>query len=340
MKNTIRTLRPTLQTLRTGGSMLIALCLASHIFAQAEGNYQYQQNAARSNYYAPTKLPPADLNLAGDNQVEIRINALSNHEADSYTAIFSMVQVGKTTEETNALLNARLDAFLAGLKLTGIPDSNIFVDMVNFLPKFEYDVSKKLFSKKTYTEIPKGFELQKNIHVRYTDPTLLDRIVTAAARQDIYDIVKVDYFVKNPQAHYTQLREAAFKYLNQVKQQYKSIGIRLDSAYTITAENAWVAYPTNRYESYKAYASQRLDENDNIKVYNTEKTTSRFYNAVSCNDYDIVINPEILEPAVQFSYNLVVRFTLPERVPAQKTLVKKEFMLVTPNGEVKTLKIE
>ena len=58
------------------------------------------------------------------------------------------------------------------------------------------------------------------------------------------------------------------------------------------------------------------------------------------NDYDLVINPEILEPAVQFSYNLVVRFTLPERRPLEKTTVKKEFIMVTPTGEVKTLKVE
>ncbi len=84
-------------------------------------------------------------------------------------------------------------------QIAGHPDGDIYVDMVNFFPKYEYDVSKKLFSKKTYTEIPKGFELQKNIHIRYTAPALLDRIVTAAARQEIYDIVKVDYFVKDPQ---------------------------------------------------------------------------------------------------------------------------------------------
>ena len=152
--------------------------------------------------------------------------------------------------------------------------------------------------------------------------------------------MKVDYNVKDPQKHYAQLREAAFQYLNQIKKQYLAIGTRLDSAYTITAENAWVAYPINRYQSYQAYASQKLDDNDNGKVYKADKATSRFYNAVPSNDYDIVINPEILEPAVQFSYNLLVRFTLPERKPVEKTLVKKEFVLVTPAGEVKSLKIE
>lgn len=318
---------------------LICCFNPNNIHAQAEGNYQ-QQTYTNANFNAQYRAIPRAASIVNEHTLEISINALLNQKADSYTAIFNIIQLGKTTEETNNLLNARLDAFLAGVKALGIPDADVYVDMVNFLPKYEYDVSKKIFSKKTYTEIPKGFELQKNIHIRYTDPLLLDRIVTAAARQDIYDIVKVDYFVKDPQARYTQLRDAAFQYLNQIKKQYQNIGTQLDSAYTISAENAWVAYPLNRYESYKAYAAQRLDDYENVKVYNADKTTSRFYNAVPANDYDIVINSEILEPAVQFSYNLVVRFTMPERVPAQKTVVKKEFMLVTPNGEVKTLKIE
>jgi uncharacterized protein YggE len=319
---------------------LLALA-ADPLAAQVMGNYAEQQqtyqNIAPNAQY---RAVPKAARFVNDNQLEISINTLSNQKASAYTAIFSVTQAGKTAEETNTLLNARLDGFLADLKNLGIPAADLYVDMVNFLPKYEYDVSKKLFSKKTYTEIPKGFEMQKNVHIRYTNPALLERIVTAAARQEIYDIVKVDYFVEDSEATYSQLREAAFKYLQTIENQYKSIGIRLDSAYRVSAENAWVAYPINRYESYQAFSSQRLDFEENSKVNSADKLTSRFYNAVPANDYDIVINPEILEPAVQFSYNLVVRFTLPERVPAEKTVVKKEFVLVTPTGEVKTLKIE
>jgi hypothetical protein len=110
----------------------------------------------------------------------------------------------------------------------------------------------------------------------------------------------------------------------------------------MTAENAWVAYPINRYETYQAYSIQKLDaeEKNNAVISTADKPVSRFYNAVPGNDYDLVINPEILEPAVQFTYNLVVRFTFPERKPATKTDTKKEFILVTPTGEVKSLKIE
>lgn len=320
---------------------LLLSSLSAIVSAQVMGNYGEQQQTYQNiNFNAQYRGVAKAATFIGDNQLEITLNSLSNQKASSYTAIFNLMQLGKTADETNALLNNRLNGFLADLKGLGIPIDDIYVDMVNFLPKYEYDVTKKLFSKKTYTEIPKGFELQKNIHIRYTDPTLLDRIVTAAARQEIYDIVKVDYFVKDPGSVYSQLRETTFQYLKKIENQYRNIGVRLDSVYLVTAENAWVAYPINRYEKYQAFSTQRLDADENSKINTADKPVSRFYNAVPANDYDLVINPEILEPAVQFSYNLVVRFTLPERKPLEKTTVKKEFIMVTPTGEVKTLKVE
>jgi len=322
-------------------SSLFLFSAALH--AQVMGNYGVQQNTYQqireSNQYRG--VPKSAMMLEG-NTIEIGINALSNQNAGAYVAIFNLVQFGKLADETNTLINTRIGNFIAELKTLGIPEADIHVDMVNFLPKYEFDMTKKLFSKKTYTEIPKGFELQKNVHVRYKKAALLDNIVTAAAKQEIYDIVKVDYFVNDSQAIYAQLREATFSYLKNLKKQYESIGIQLDSAYVITAENAWVAYPINRYESYQAFSTQSLEsiEKSSAIVTTAEKPISRFYNAIPANDYDIVINPEVLEPCVQFSYNLVVRFTMPALKPVVKTEIKKEFIMLTPSGEVKTLKIE
>jgi uncharacterized protein YggE len=323
-------------------------------YAQVMGNYGEQQKMRapnENNIYQQNAAPlpnaqyrsiPKMAAMRDDRSIDISINALSNQRANSYTAIFNVIQVAKTTEETNNLLNNRLNAFMNDLKALGIPEADLYIDMVNFLPKYEYDASKKMFSKKTLTEIPKGFELQKNVHIRYTKPMLLDQIVTAAAKQEIYDIVKVDYYVKDQQKHYQDLRALAFDYLKNVKEAYAKMGIQLDSAELNTAENAWVAYPTNRYESYQAFSTQNLSqsEKNDAVIQSADKPTLRFYNAVPANDYDIVVNPEILEPAIQFSYNLVARFHLPEPKPAVKTVIKKEFVLVSPSGEVKSLKIE
>ena len=59
----------------------------------------------------------------------------------------------------------------------------------------------------------------------------------------------------------------------------------MDSAYLVSAENAWVAYPINRYESYQAFSTQRLSVDENSKVNSADKITARFYNAVPANDY-------------------------------------------------------
>ncbi len=330
----------------------LLLLLSSMVHAQILGNYERNRNqkANQSAMYSNTGLTPSQqyrsvaksATIVGDNILELSINALSNQKADSYTTIFNVVQIGETAEATNASLNKQITAFTNALKAIGIQEEDLYVDMVNFLPKYEYDVSKKLFSKATFKEIPIGFELQKNVHIRFNDPAILDDIVTAAAKQEIYDIVKVDYFVNDPQAIYSELREAAMDYANTIKSQYSDINLGLDSAYIITAENAWVAYPGDRYESYQAYSSQKLSNKQQSasKVDKMDKPVSRFYDAIAANDYDIVINPEILEPAVQFSYNLVLRFTLQKRLPKKEVQVQKEFVLVTPEGVVKKLKIE
>ena len=145
----------------------LLLALFNPVFAQVMGNYGAQQQTYQNIMpNAQFRAIPKSATFLENNQLEISINALSNQKAGSYTAIFSMLQVGKTADETNTLLNVSIDGFLAELKNIGIPTDDIYVDMLNFLPKYEYDICKKLFSKRNYTEIHQGYVRQKNIHLR------------------------------------------------------------------------------------------------------------------------------------------------------------------------------
>ncbi|MBK8967276.1 MAG: hypothetical protein IPM36_11485 [Lewinellaceae bacterium] len=98
------------------------------------------------------------------------------------------------------------------------------------------------------------------------------------------------------------MRAATFAYLNDIEAKYNEIGLQLDSAYLITAENAWVAT-----RSTATKATRHSAPNASMKTVKVPwlpqptKPVSRFYNAIPANDYDIVLNPEILEPTVQFS---------------------------------------
>lgn len=338
---TIKQRDPGVRTAKKAMRQLLLACvfaigLAFSASAQAAGNY-VQYNNFDPGQSARFLSVNKSARMVADNAVELRVNALHNKKASSYVAVFNIIQLGRTTEEANALLNNRLSAFTTAVKNLGVPAPDVYVDMVNFLPKYEIDASKKLFSKKNYTEVPKGFELQKNVHIRYTDPAILDKVVTAAAAQDIYDLVKVDYFDDSPTATYEELRRRSFEYLAKIREDFRGAGIELDSAYMIAAENTWVAFPGNRYESYQAYSTQSFEPIEKGATISTvDKPVSRFYNAVPSNDYDIIINPEVLEPAIQYSYNLVLRFTFaPPPKPAGKN-----YFLITPSGDVQPLKLD
>jgi uncharacterized protein YggE len=327
--------------------LLFTLTLATTLTAQVMGNYQ-SQNRIQVNAYQPQfRAVQQAANLNGDpNVFEMTVNALSNQPADAHIAIFSVFQSGETARDVNGAMNERLNAVKTRLKTLGIKDADVYVDMVNFLPTYAFNAEKKIFSKKTLTEVPTGFQLQKNIHVRYAGAGLLDGIITACAEEEIYDIIKVDYAVNEPRKIYKELREMAFTYLNDVKSLYAENGIALDTAQQHVAESAWVVYPGGRYESYSAHASQKLSKQEinNSGVIKADKPELRFYQAIPANDYDLVINPDLLEPSAQFSFSLKVRFTLyPPKapVPPQKIVeVKKQFMYLTPDGKVVPLVLQ
>lgn len=326
---------------------LLLLLSTQQLSAQVMGNYQSQNAPAFSNYQPQFRSVQRNAVLDGNPSVmEVTVNALSNQQADSHIAIFSVFQSGETAKEVNQSMNQRLDAVKTALKGMGITEQDIYVDMVNFLPTYAFNEEKKIFSKKTLTEVPTGFNLQKNLHVRYRKAELLDQVITAAAEEEIYDIIKVDYAVDEPQKIYEELRENAFEYLNGVKARFAANGIALDTAQQHAAESAWVVYPGDRYESYSAHASQKLtkQEASNAVVTKVDKPELRFYQAIPANDYDLVINPDLLEPAAQFSYSLKVRFMLyPPQAPAKpETIVevKKQFLYLTPDGKVVPLVLE
>lgn len=291
------------------------------------------------NYYSSNRSYNS---FAGENILLLNINALSNQKAKEYVAIFNVTQIGATAEEADRLLNERVMAFVNAAKQIGLSKEAIYTDMVSFLPRYEIVAAKKTFSKKTFTEVPKGFILQKNLHIRYTQPEVLDLLISAAAKSEIYEIVKVDYTVENPNEIYQELRTRSFDYLNQVISSYKKVGINLDSAYKITTEDAFATYPSSRYNSYKSFTTFSIESLKNSPITEAEKTTTSYYNAVPPDAYDIVINPTILEPAVQYTFSVKVKFTLKERTPYTKTetKTKKEVYIVTPNGDMKKIEVE
>ncbi|MCF6366193.1 MAG: SIMPL domain-containing protein [Bacteroidales bacterium] len=328
--------------------ILLILLLTNGIFAQAGGNVIYEQN----NRYKQNKVYNANQEQVWDfrtdnaynyqivensnnKEMMFTVNAIMNVKADSYLAIFNITQTGETAKEVNELVNSKISGFLSELNTQNVKDEDVYTDMISLVPVYEYEVEKKLFSK-TYTEVPKGFEMQKNIHIKFTDENMLDDIMTSAANNEIYDLIKVEYFVENNNTKYDELRTKSVDYMIKKKESFKKLDIDLDTIYHIVIEKSSVVYPIDRYKSYQAFSGTSLDAKKSKSVTSVRKPKTMFYNKLPYHKYDIVINPAILEPAVQFTYSLTVKYVIKD--PIKK--IEKQFILVSPDGIVKTLKID
>lgn len=309
--------------------VLGSLFLASSLHAQVTGNIQFNE----SNITVQRELPHAS--LSADNSILVDVRAIMNVEADSYVAVFNLSQTAPTIEQVQQNTDARVQAVRQALqRLTVVQE--VFVDMLSLVPVYELEEDKKIFSRNTYDELPSGFELQKNIHIRYEDPDILDELILICGKQEVYDLVKVDYYVQDFAAYYDTLRAACYQYLDQRLAEYNSRGIQLDTSRALLAENSDYSQPVERYRDYSAFVTNAYQGKEQNKlVQRQRKKITQYYQPISYKGYNIVIHPEIVQPVLQFTFNLKAKYFLPKAQEA-----KKEIYVLTPEGNLKRLEIE
>jgi uncharacterized protein YggE len=305
--------------------ILLGFFLSPLAYTQVSGNINYQNQIQ----YPDANI---ELNFSDNANLTLTVKGLANLTADNYVAIFSVAQVGKTTEEVNNLIDARITQALNALKTyTGL---ETFMDMISFVPVYEYEVEKKLFSKKTYNEIPKGFELKKNIHIKYKDPNVLNKIITALSTAEIYDLVRVDYFSDKMETTKLELlNKAKLMLLDKVKNYKQLLGLKSDSIEKRLIDGFKIVYPVEMYRSYQAYSNSELNLKKSANIHQVEKSTTLYYQPIVNKEFDFVINTTILEPVIQIMYEIKLEMNQEKEIKA----ATKEYFIITPNGEIKKI---
>lgn len=276
---------------------------------RSDGNHLYLNNNSTKNFVGAGE-PGLPL-LPDENEIVISVSGIYNALPDEYVATFSMIQAGESAELTDQVMNARIDAFRQGIRATGVKDADMYVDMISFIPKYQYELEQKIFSK-TYNEVPSGFELQKNFSIRYKEPSALEKLISVAAKSEIYDLVKVDCFIHNLQPYKDSLKTQCNNEIREKMKRYKSLDVRLDTLKKTIAEKFDQIYPQNRYSHYIAFSRPvpPTGKKTFLHTNENEKAISQYYNGLNYNTFDIVINPTILEPPIQIVYRLTVRYFL------------------------------
>ncbi|MCT4623527.1 MAG: hypothetical protein N4A46_07880 [Schleiferiaceae bacterium] len=330
---------------------LFALAWFLNGMSQAKGNYDYRANnsaislRAEKDRMVQIQNNFVSVNMPALGDLTFTIKGLYNAKADSYLAIFTSTQVGETQKEANDLLKAKIDSIRKGANKRS-SDVEMYVDMISFIPLYETIPDKKIFSKKTYNEIPIVFELKKNLHFKYTDPAVLEYLVTICAENEIYDLVRVDYFIEDIDLKKEKLINKAEGML---KQKIMRFGEQTHQDFKdkdrMMTEGFMVHLPHEQYQSYTVYSSNAMYVKQSGTINAAPKTTSQFYMPKFNKHYDFVVNPAMLEPVVQIEYEVKMRLVPKPKEPKKevkpKEIIKekiiKQLYWVTPTGDIKQL---
>jgi uncharacterized protein YggE len=238
----------------------------------------------------------------------LEVHVLMNVKADEYVAVFGIMHEGETLAECGKKMDATIKTFLAELKKVGSSDKDVYVDFITHNKIYGYQVQADFLQEKLV-----GFELKKNVAIRYTDSAQFDKIAQAAAKAEIFDLIKVDYIVKDIAGIQEKLMDEAARIAkNKMTRYEKLLGVRLQAPVQLYAEKSAVHYPTTMYDSYTAYEAEevRLPETKTKKytVRNLRKSSTFFFNPLNADGFDAVINPVIVEPVVQFTMHLKMKY--------------------------------
>lgn len=293
-------------------AVLIVIAGYGVCFAQASGNVSFsqsggkaraEQNERNKRTVAKDDAPPTGASMF------VEASVLMNLKADEYVAVFGVSQECGAVPECNQKMDATINQFAGELKQLGIGSEDIFVDFATQNKIYGFQVEGNIAKERLV-----GFELKKNVSVHYKNKLLLDKLVIAASKANIFDLIKVDYIVTNTVSVQARLMEEAAKVIKQKAEWYeKLLYIRLLPPAQVYAAKPNIYFPTEMYDSYRAQESENIsDYNDRQRyvVQGARKSRTFFFNALDANGFDQVINPVVIEPVVQFTLYLKVKYEI------------------------------
>ncbi|WMW76985.1 SIMPL domain-containing protein [Flavobacterium sp. 20NA77.7] len=328
---------------------LVALLVISQFtFAQHSANYnsaeaQEKKMSGNYNYQNPNAYQNPVVNTiqtsySTDQEMVITIKGIYNEKATSQRAVFSVLQVGKTAEEVTTLMDDRIQTVMNELKLFN-PEIEVISDMISFIPTYDFEVQKKIFNPKTYNEKPSGFELKKNLIIKYKNTNDLNKIMTLCAKQEIYDLAKVDYVTSNLDHIRDVLQAKASEEYKQMLTNYSAImNMDLFKKEKTLVEGYNTIYPMESYKSYTAYSQAAINFSPDSEVNSIKKNSTQFYDGALAKSHTFVVNADITEPTIQLFYDLTIRIKLREDQLPKNTIIRNNrYYIITAAGDIKPL---
>jgi uncharacterized protein YggE len=304
--------------------LLSVAALSGSSFAQvAGGAAAYQGNqTGRIGAENTERAKRMDQLPPNPNSMFVDASVLMNVKADEYVATFGINEEGSTLEEANAHMDGDIARLRAGLKGLGIGESDTYTDFVAQNKIYGYEISQDIAREKVT-----GFEVKKNLSIHYRDKGMLDNLISAAAQAHIFDLIKVDYVVKDIRAVHARLMDEASREVKAKAADYSRLfGVVYRQPPQVYFAKNSSYYPTEMYDNYTAFEAEDVAtgyDRQKYVVQNARKNRTFYFNPLNAKEFDRVVNPVVIEPVVQFTLYLKVLYNTGPTPPVSKHVPMK-----------------
>jgi uncharacterized protein YggE len=291
-------------------SLLVAFSSLTAL-AQEAGNRAYGNQGAqqpgdvvrRTPRYPDTineQVIAEQPNLLVNTYQFVDAKILSSVDTKEYVVVFGLAQEADSLQVANKKLQDQIAGFQKALAGLGVPAEDTYIDFITQNRVYDYVVKGS-----TAREKVSGFQIKENLAIRFKDHKLLDQIVPLAAQGGIFDLIKVDYVTSDLTALREKMSAEAQRIIKQKEETYAKLGLKLTPE-SISAENFDSFQPFEAYNSYKAFETGNVD--DNYRTVERRKNSTFYFEPLSPGKFDLVLTPIGLEPRVQCTYYLRVKY--------------------------------
>ncbi len=283
--------------------LVLCVCVAPRpILAQVSGNIAYSKQRKASQGIRQH----AHQVYLNDSSLIIQARVLLNAPADAWVAVLGIQDEGGDPNDCRAKMQLGLDMFLKELQAMGFKEEDYYVDFVTQNRIYDYEVSGSV----AYERLS-GFELKKNLSIRLKSEKQIEEIMIKAAEVGIYDLIKVDYLIQDLSTIKKRLFEEAMQVIEDKKRRYvQKTALKLAERCQVYLENYGSQAPAQAYSSYQAYESGNANTSHYSSKVRARKMSTFFYDPIGMGSYDKVIEPVLLKPALQFTYELQMKYDI------------------------------
>lgn len=241
-----------------------------------------------------------------DSTFLVTARILMNLDADAYKMTFSLSQEAESIKNCHDLMDKRIQNFTKSIKSLGIQEEDIYIDRAGQYPVYGYDIERK-----TATQQLEGYEINRNIIIRFDSIQTSNKLINLAADLNIHDVVKMESILLDTESIYEQLFSEALTIINKKKKLYlQATNLKIQDESLIFSEQFEFIFPGQRYKTYQAFLSSEIKNYNQRKRIREEerKKTTFYYDGLNFSSFDKVIRPQKIRVGLQAIFQLQLKY--------------------------------